>query len=104
MPHEEIALGLGISRNTLEKHFERELSIGSAEKRLEVLQALHRAAKQGKVAAIKEYLSTAPQLAPPPAPKEAKTGKKDQAQAEAATAAAGTGWENDLPRHATKPH
>lgn len=95
MAHEEIALAMGMSRNTLEKHYAHELSLGAAEKRLEVLNALHRAAKQGKVAAIKEYLSNTPQVAAPPAPKpepagEAKLpeklGKKEQAQLDATTA------------------
>lgn len=96
MPHEDIALALGISRNTLEKHYARELSIGAAEKRLEVMQALRAAAKKGRVAAIKLYLEHEPAVVPPPAPKQAPLGKKEQAQQEAVTAQTGTDWERDL--------
>lgn len=57
MSHEQIALGMGIARNTLEKHFEAELSTGAYAKRLEVLQAVHAAAKRGNMAAAKAYLA-----------------------------------------------
>lgn len=100
MAHEDIALALGVSRNTLEKHYERELSIGAAEKRFEVMSALHAAAKKGRVAAIKEYLAQEPAVAAPPAPKtdpaSKPKGKKEEAQAAAATAHKGTDWEDDL--------
>ena len=104
MAHENIALALGITRNTLEKHYARELTIGAAERRLEVMQALRAAAKKGRVAAIKLYLEHEPQIAVPPAPKpeakpEAKPaplGKKEQAQQDAVGAQAGTDWEKDL--------
>lgn len=93
MSHEEIALGLGIARNTLEKHFERELSVGAYEKRLEVLDAMHRCAKKGNVAAQKAYVALTPVIAAPPQPDEKPKGKKEQAQADAQTAQAGTDWE-----------
>ena len=107
MSHEEIALGLGISRNTLEKHFMRELSIGAYEKRLEVLDAMQRAAKRGNVAAQKAYMQLTPHAAVTPQPQEPKAsakasakepplGKKEQAQADAATAQTGTDWESLL--------
>lgn len=99
MSHEEIALGLGISRPTLEKHFERELSVGAYEKRLEVLVAMHACAKKGNVAAQKAYAALSPQIASPPA--EKPKGKKEQAQEDAKTAAAGTDWESLLPRGVT---
>lgn len=92
MSHEEIALGLGIARNTLGKHFARELSTGAYEKRLEVLDAMHRCAKKGNVAAQKAYVALTPQAAAPPVPKPVAKGKKEQAQDEAGTAAAGTDW------------
>ena len=95
MSHEEIALGLGIARNTLTKHFERELSTGAYERRLEVLDAMHRAAKKGNVAAQKAYIALTPQAAAPPAAKVKPKGKKEQAAYDAVTAAAGTEW-NDL--------
>ena len=99
MAHEDIALALGISRDTLEKHYARELSVGAAEKRLEVMQALRAAAKKGRVAAIKAYLEHEPFVAPPPAPEPSKPeqkGKKEQAQDAARTAQHGTDWEGDL--------
>lgn len=100
MSHEEIALGLGISRPTLEKHFEHELSVGAYEKRLEALDALHRSAKKGNVAAIKAYTAMTPRASAPPEPtKPGKPeGKKAQQQADAQTAQVGTDWEDILPR------
>lgn len=104
MPHEEIAIGLGISRNTLEKHFQHELSVGANERRLEVLEAMHKAAtKRGKgnVAAQKAYLAMTPAAVAPPLPKEPKPeplGKKEQANVDAKTAQEGTAWSELLPR------
>lgn len=105
MSHEQIAIGLGIARNTLEKHFEAELSAGAYSKRIEVLLSLHRAAKKGSSSAAKAYLAAEPALAAPPIPKEpgdakptAKLGKKEQAAADAVTAAAGTTWDSLLPK------
>lgn len=108
MAHEQIALALGISRNTLEKHFEHELSIGAYAKRMEVFEALRRAAKKGNVAAARLYLQVEPAIACPPgfsdgdqkpqekaAPAE-KLGKKEQAQVDATEAHLGTSWEGLL--------
>ena len=95
MSHEQIALGLGISRPTLEKHFEVELSTGAYAKRLEVLAAMHGAAMKGNVAAQKAYLALEPALAAPPE-KSAPLGKKEQAEVDAKTVQVGTGWEEDL--------
>lgn len=98
MSHEEIALGLGISRTTLKKHYEHELSIGAYTKRIEMLYAMHRAGKKGSVAAQKAYMAQTPRAAAPPGPDpepsrpEPPIGKKDQAQKDAVTAAAGTEW------------
>jgi hypothetical protein len=107
MSHEEIALGLGISRKTLEKHFDHELSVGAYAKRLEVLDAMQRTAKRGNVAAQKAYLQLTPHLAAPPyegaqsdekPPAAEKLGKKDQAEADAVTAQDGSQWDGLLPR------
>ena len=100
MSHEEIALGLGITRPTLEKHCQLELSTGAYQKRLEVLDAMFRTARRGNVAAQKAYMQLTPQLAAPPqapakppeAPVPEKLGKKEQAQADAVNAGAGTEW------------
>jgi hypothetical protein len=100
MSHEEIALGIGIARTTLLKHFRRELSIGAYEKRLEMVDAMHRAGKRGNVAAMKAYLALTPQASAPPV-KPAKLGKKDQAQVDADEAPTGTEWGELLPGNVT---
>lgn len=104
MSHEEIAIGLGIDRKTLEKHFEHELSVGAYEKRLEVLNAMHATAVKGNVTAQKAYVALTPAAAAPPLPPldppqpQQPEGKKAQAQAAAKTAQAGTDWDNLLPK------
>lgn len=101
MTHEEIAIGLGISRPTLEKHFADELAEGAYRKRLEVLEAMHAAALKGNVTAQREYLSRSPRAAAPRPPEEKpgkpeKLGKKEQADRDARTAAEGTDWQHLL--------
>jgi hypothetical protein len=104
MSHEELALALGISRPTLEKHFALELSVGAYQRRAEVLSAIHRAALKGNITAAREFLKLDPQLAAPPAPAPAPAtkaaaplGKKDQAKQDATTAHIGTEWGALLP-------
>lgn len=102
MSHEEIALGIGIDRKTLAKHFEWELSTGAHQRRLEVIEAMHRAATDGKnVAAQKAYLAMEPALAAPPLPAEVAEkppeGKKAQRQADAVSAHVGSDWAGLLP-------
>jgi len=100
MTHEEIAIGIGCSVPTLAKYFEHELSAGAYARRMEGLEGLHRAAKKGNAAAVKLFLQLNPQAAAPPvpkAPKEAKRGKKEQAQDDAVGAQAGTEWGEILP-------
>lgn len=103
MRHIDIATALGISRETLEKYFQAELSAGALARRMEVLQALHAAAKKGSSSAARAYLQhEATPAVPPapqpdaPAPKAEPLGKKAQAQADAVTAARGTDWDNLL--------
>jgi len=119
MLHEQIAVALEISTDTLRKYYEAELSIGSTKRRMDVLQAMYRAATvKGSTSAAKVYLANEPQLAVPPLPKDAeapapapmavpvaapKLGKKEQANADAVTAAAGTDWDNLLPGGAPAP-
>jgi hypothetical protein len=98
MAHENIALGLGISRTTLLKHFSDELSTGASKKRLEIISAMFATAKKGNVAAQKAYMLLNPQVAAPDPEKPAQekpVGKKEQAQVDAQNAAKGTDW-NDL--------
>jgi hypothetical protein len=100
MTHEEIAIGLGISRPTLEKHFVEELAEGAYRKRLEVLEAMHAAALKGNITAQREYLSRSPRASPTRPPeqpeKPEKVGKKEQADRDARTAHEGTEWETLL--------
>lgn len=109
LTHEEIAIGLGIARETLEKHFEEELSIGAYERRLDVIEAMYDSAAKGNITSARAYLENAPRAAAPPAsadspePKPAAVGKKQQANVDATTAAAGTDWEDLLRRAPTTP-
>ena len=97
MSHEEIALALGICRNTLQKYFEHELSIGAYQRRLDVLNAMYGAAVKGNVAAQKAFVAMVPTAAAPPQEPEKPLGKKEQANADARTAATGTDWADLLP-------
>lgn len=117
MLHEQIAVAIGINRDTLSKYYSLELSEGALARRLEVIAALHKAAtSKGSSSAAKAYLEHAAEIAAPPAPAgadapaaetapiadpEKKLGKKEQAKADALTAAQGTGWADLLPGHAT---
>lgn len=106
MSHEEIALAIGVSRNTLEKHFQHELSVGAYQRRAEVLESMHEAAGKGNVTAQKAYLERAPELEAPPVGAEAesdilKRGKKEQAAQDAKTAQDGTNWKGLLPEPST---
>lgn len=96
MAFAEIALSLGIPRQTLNERYGTELSAGACRKRLEVLLAMHAAAKRGNVSAMKTYMALTPKVAPPPVPAPASQGKKQRAQAAAETAEVGTGWEGLL--------
>lgn len=100
MSHEEIAIGLGVARGTLEKHFSEELTKGAYRKRLAVMVANYQAALKGSVPAQKAYLSSMPQAAaperPPPAAPDARLGKKQQAALDALDAEKNTGWEGLL--------
>lgn len=101
MSHEQIAIALGITRNTLLKYFSEELTLGAYKKRMELLEILHKTAKKGSVTAAREYFKHEPGVtAPPPTDQEQspapKKGKKEQAQEEAQIAAVGTEWEDLL--------
>lgn len=102
MSHEEIALGMGMSRVTLSKHFAAELSIGATSRRLDILQSMYAAARRGNVAAQRAYMALTPKTAAPPAlpvddvTKAPKLGKKEEAQAAGKIADVGTDWESLL--------
>jgi hypothetical protein len=117
MRHEDIAIALGISRPTLDKWYQAELSEAASLRRMEVMQSLYVAAKKGSSAAAKAYLAHEPQISAPPAPagarpaepvkaeqpKAAPLGKKEQQQADAVNAHVGTEWDSLLRTPATAP-
>lgn len=117
LAHDDIALALGISRGTLLKHFDAELSTAAARRRLSWIEAMDKAARKGNVAAQKALLATTPTIsvpglpaepkapavkaaAQPAAVKQPKLGKKEEAQVQA-SAPAGNEWDALLPRAGT---
>lgn len=94
MSHEEIAVALDIHRHTLEKYFGDELAGGALRRQMEFRDALARAGLKGNVSALKQLLSMTPTLAAPPVEPQKPLGKKEQANADAHTAAAGTDWDD----------
>lgn len=99
MSHDQIAIGMGVARNTLEKHFKHELARGALKRRVDVLVAMYRAAMGGNVAAQRAYLAagdTARPVLPVPRDPTDSRGKKERAEADARTAQVGTDWEEDL--------
>ncbi len=108
MSEEAIALALGITRPTLAKYFEAELTTGAAVRKMEAMDALCTQAKKGNVTAIKTLLllRDAAEPSQPPAPQEparepaapaVRLGKKEAAQIAAGSAADGTDWAGLLP-------
>lgn len=91
MRHEDIATGLGIARNTLDKHYEFELSVGAWERRMEVIEAVHEQALKGNAAAAKTFTQLVPVVAAPPAD-PLPEGIKAQRDLAAKTAQEGTEW------------
>jgi predicted transcriptional regulator len=89
MSKDDVARALGISTPTLVKHFDEELSNGTAKKRAEVIGMLYKAAKGGNVTAQKklEEMSRAAGAAESVKqrgePKAPKTGKKEEQKAAA---------------------
>lgn len=110
MSHEAIAQALRISKPTLEKHYEAELASGANLRRVEVLEKLYVQAKRGSTSAARAFLAHQPEflplggvgaVKPDPAPtgKQPKPGKKEEAQAAAVGAEAGTAWSEVLPKN-----
>ncbi len=52
LPHDDIGAILGISDETLRKHYRAELGVGRAKGNLTVTDRLHKKAKDGNVAAL----------------------------------------------------
>ena len=105
MTHEAIAQALGISKPTLEKHYETELATGANLRRMEVLEKLFQSARKGSTSAARAFMQNQPEFTVlaktevGPAPKAEKPGKKEQAQADAVDAESGTGWDGLLPKN-----
>ena len=92
--NERIAAQLGISRNTLEQALAAELEFGSDAKRVELLEAMEKAAKKGNASAGKwladryDVARAAHQVEQREEPRPQVLGKKEQRQ-EAAEKVAG---------------
>lgn len=101
MAHEQIALAIGIARGTLLEHYHHELTEGACKRRMEVVEAAHRAALKGNVSAQRLLLGMEPEIGVPTAAQEGKdepkVGKKEQANRDAVGAENGSGWEGLLP-------
>lgn len=103
MPHDDIALAIGISTPTLCKWYASELSTEAHKRRMENFESLFSAAMKGNVSAMKAYAAASPQAAAPdpePAGAGEKLGKKAQASADAKTAHVDTEWSDLLGRAA----
>jgi len=116
MPQDAIALLMGVSTPTLQKHCGQELTVGALQRRAEVMDAMFKAGKKGNVAAAKAYCLIAPVVAKPKQPEEEKPseapapaptelipatptlGIKAQRKADAHTAEVGSAWERVLPQ------
>jgi ribosomal protein L17 len=103
-----IAASIGISTETLTKHFGVELTFGRVRKQREVLSMLFASAKKGNVAAqrhLEARMGVAGAQASfdedadeKPVAREVRLGKKEQQAVEAAKAGVGTEWGEDLGR------
>lgn len=98
---DRMAAQLGISRNTLRKHFADEIQYGADKVRTMVLRDLQRSSAAGRTGASAKLLELTEKVGPPrsarvetdddvPSP---QLGKKAQAKVDAATADQGTDWE-----------
>lgn len=105
MSEEEIAISIGLSRNSLRKHFAKELRGGRAKRRSEVLVAMFTSAKAGNVSAQKGFIALGAVAAAAdefdrkvsaPAARPRKLGKKEEAAEAALTAGENSEWGDDL--------
>lgn len=110
MSKEDIAVVVGISVPTLDKHFRDELAHGGARKRAEVVEMLFESGRKGNVSAQKHLhavtgvqaaaaeweAAAGPGKAPVKASASKALGKKEQLQIAAATAGHGSEWGDDL--------
>lgn len=94
MSQQDVARAVGCSAPTLVAHFAAELATGRAVRRAEVIGLLFRQARGGNVTAQKalEHLTSITSPGAPPPQTARKSGKKEQAEIDAATAGEGTEW------------
>ncbi|MCA3248315.1 MAG: hypothetical protein ING19_20780 [Azospirillum sp.] len=105
MSDDAIALGLGISRGTLLKHFALELDAGAAKRQIKVRAALMAQAESGNVAACKAVIAMMETASAEAAfrkqvdapTKSEPMGKKEAARIAADGAENGTEWSGLLP-------
>ena len=97
---DRMAAQLGISRNTLRKHFAEEIQYGADRIRTMVLRDLQRSSAAGRTGASTKLLELTEKAPPPGPPKpdveddspEVPLGKKAQAKVDALTANNTPGW------------
>lgn len=98
---DRMAAQLGISRNTLRKHFAEEIQYGADKVRTMVLRDLQRSSAAGRTGASAKLLELTEKVRPPGPPKpdpdgedpqEPPLGKKAQAKIDAKTANNTPGW------------
>lgn len=98
---DRMAAQLGISRNTLRKHFAEEIQYGADRIRTMVLRDLQRSSAAGRTGASAKLLELTEKVRPPGPPKseaaddespEPPLGKKAQAKVDAMTANKTPGW------------
>jgi hypothetical protein len=104
---ENIALSMGIDRDTLAKHYEHELTVVAQERCLAVVLAVYDKAVDGNTSAAKLYLQGIAKPEPVPTPTDASleivsmpsqaTGVKAQRNEDAKVAQQGTEWASLLP-------
>jgi len=103
--HEQIAAEVGVTVDELSERFERELKHGRDKAIAANIKRLEAAADAGNVAAMKAldviYRANKSDPIHPVAKKVAPLGKKEQANADAQTAAVGTSWEAALNKRLT---
>ena len=96
---DRMAAQLGISRNTLRKHFAEEIQYGADKIRTMVLRDLQRSSAAGRTGASAKLLELTEKVRPPGPPKPPSEeeeapplGKKAQAKVDAMTANKTPGW------------
>lgn len=97
MSEDDTARAIGISTETLRKHFADEIRTARAVRRADAIELLWKTARKGNVSAQKKLIEMTARVEDPAQPKDpAKMGKKDRAEAEAKNAGKGTEWGDDL--------